>query len=312
MQEPEELQSFDASGLGLSALEHIAPDVDPMPEPIVPERERVEAPPPEEEVEPEEEDEEEGLTFEEPPGPPPTEKLYAGRYQRIEDLEKGYTELQSVWTRDRQQLLQLQQRQQMLEQAMTQLVPILEQQLAERDPEALEKLRQQQLVQQQAAQMAQQVVAPLQTQLEMQARQQAVEGIIREFRARHPDAAPGTEVDRKVAEVVQELDLNPANLESLEVAYEATRDQYLYRVLKANPAFVDTDEGLSYARIQARLLEGLEKPPVPQRQPKRTTAYVERGEGGAPARAASAKGLDEFDEALMAWEKERKGPLFGG
>lgn len=247
--------------------------------------------------------------------PPPVEepRLYAGRYGTTEALEKGYSELQAEYTRDHQARLALEQRQQQVEAILQGLVPMLEQQLAQQDPEALEQYRAQQAIAEQARIVAEQQVAPIREEMEFQRQQSQVEQLVSQFRARHPDAGPGTQMDRAVVGATQELGLNAANLDSLEVAYEAVKDPWFKQVVKANPVLVESNEGIAYARIQARLLEGLAGTgqPAPQRQASQgQPAYVETGEGGAPAKAASTQ-YDEFDEALDAYNKERRSPLFG-
>lgn len=319
----------DGSAFGFSDITLDEPENDPLSDEYVEPSAEVEAPPePQEPEEPEPEQETEEEAEEapepEPEAPAPEQdalaaaeeaaRLYAGRYHTVEQLEKGYGELSAEYTRARQQAVEMEQRQQQLEQVMQQLVPVLEAQLAQQDPEAAERYRQQMELQQQAQAIAEAQVAPLREQMELQAQQSKVESLVNEFRARHPDVAPGTELDRAVVQTASDLQLNAANLESLEIAYEAAKDPYLRQVLKANPPLIESDEGIAYARIQARLLQGLsgQGQPAPQQQPRPAgEAYVETGEGGAPARNAASTPYDEFDEAMDTWAKERRGPLFG-
>lgn len=270
------------------------------------------------------------------PEPQPTEpeaqqqpeegqQLYAGRYQSVEDLEKGYKEAQGQFTRQQQEiarqnqeLLALRGQQAQTNQLLQELVPYFQGQVAEADPEAAERMK----LLQEMQPIIQQQVAPLQQQLAAQQAETAAVQVISSFRQRHPDVVAGSQQDYEVAQIVEQLDLVTTDGDALDIAYEAWTDPALRRVLVAQPQLVDTDEGMAYARLQARQMFGPQPTPTANGAPAAPaqqlsappqTAFVETGGPGAPAPAASnqARG-DEFDEAFDAWAAEKKSPLFGG
>lgn len=269
---------------------------------------------------------------------PPPPQLFAGRYQSVEDLETGYKQVQAEYTRNQQQLAELRNQVAQLQpmgELVEKLVPYVQSQLAEEDPELAEQLK--------AAEALRPIIEeelkPLREQMVAQQSQAEVESIISAFRSRHPDVPPGTKEDFEVAQLMTELELNVMNADSLEIAYEAWRWPGLGQVLKANPSLIETDDGIAYARLQAQQFYGpapgggqppaggapqpntpagattpAPAAPSPAAPTARPSAFVETGGTGAPAQAApgTRPRKDEFDEAYDAWASERKSPLFGG
>jgi hypothetical protein len=253
------------------------------------------------------------------------EQLLAGRFKDITELEKAYKEAQGWGTRQQQQLLAQQQEMLALrrqseetQKLLGELVPYFQQQVVAEDPEAAERMA----LLQELQPLIQQQVEPMRQQLAAEQAKVQAERIVAEFRQKHPDVPAGGREDFEVAQVVQELNLVHSDPEALDIAYEAWKDPSLRTVLRANPALIDTDEGMTYARAQARALFGSSgggaatssqaTPGMTPSQPARQ-AFVETGGTGTPASAAPGKRSgDEFDEAFDAWAAEKKSPLFGG
>lgn len=230
--------------------------------------------------------------------------------------EEAYKKLQGAYTRDHQALLAQQAELASQKQILESMAPYMQRMLAEQDPAFAEQLQMQQNIQP----FVDQAVQPIQAQLEAQNQQMEAERIVSSFRAAHPDVAAGSEADREMAQTMSELGLRVQNPDSLEIGYEATRNPALRYMLKANPALIDTDEGMAYARFQAQTAAQQNGSPMatptPQQQqaPAQQKAFVETGGSGAPVRAApGARGAhDEFDEAYDSWAQEKKSLLFGG
>lgn len=275
------------------------------------------------------------------------ERLYADRYQSIEQLEDGYKNIQRLQNRTAEQLRSEQLRAQQLEAALQQAAPYLRQ-LQQQQPQDLDDPQQlQQLIDSRISQGTQQALMQMQAQ---QLAQQTAEAID-SFRVEHPDAAPGTELDTAMANIILEfqtdaqgrrsndafpvtkenldlahelaaqpqllnmmleLDLKP-NRENLEVAKEAVAHPPFAEVLMANGHLLDTDEGINYARKQANLpvlVGAAQAAAQPNTQQMRQKAYVETGPS-APVGGGSQKGKDEFDEVLELDKSARGRSVFG-
>jgi hypothetical protein len=107
----------------------------------------------------------------------------------------------------------------------------------------------------------------------------------------------------------------------LEIAYEATKNPELRTVLELNPAYVDSDAGMQMARFQAALVRG--EAPITQSVVQGTTSaspstpatgqrkpVTERASVGA-APATPDKPLDEFEQAVLEFKKNRTAGLSG-
>lgn len=225
--------------------------------------------------------------------------------------EDAYKKLQAAWTRDRQALLSMEQRQTQTEQVLEAMAPYMREMLSSQDP----AFAQQYQLSEELKPFVDAQVQPIREQLEMQNQQMEAERVVTGFRSAHPDVAPGSQQDYEMSQVVQELGLRALNPESLEIGYEAWANPALRTVLRAVPTLIDTDEGMAYARLQAQQLTGSPAGTPGQQQPRQAGpgAFVETGGSGAPVRAAPGQRAahDEFDDAFDAWAKERQSPLLG-
>lgn len=252
------------------------------------------------------------------------DRLYAGKFQTVEAIEDGYRNAEARLTQATQEAAetrrnfealqaQFQQNQQLLET----LAPAIIQQQLEANPGLAEEL-QAALRQQQAAEQAQ---VPLRQQIEAMQQERAQEQedyakalVIARWRQEHPDVAPNSPADYALAQAAQALDLDISVVESLDLALDASRDPALMTVLRANPHWIEQEGGVEYAKAQARLIsQGTPSPaPVQANQATTTTAtsaYVETGGQGAPTSGAPGGGKDEFDEAVAAYNQEKRSPL---
>ena len=195
------------------------------------------------------------------------------------------------------------------------------------------------------------------SQMEQSQRDSELMAVAQDFMAAHPDVLPNSEIDiaindvfhefqsdpdgnvveeyfpptrenlevahelatnPQLRQVVQELDIVPANASMMQVAREVMADPALRQTLIANPTALDTDEGIQWARNMSRL-PGLysqaaagAQPPTAEQQ--RTAAFVETGGTGAPIQSAPGavpKPKDTFDEALDSWETQGTDNVFG-
>ena len=285
-----------------------------------------------------------------PEGEQTPQQLYAGRYQKVEDLESGYKNIQRLHSRTAEQLRAQELRNQQMEAALQRVMPYLQQlqqngqQPPEFDPSDPQQI--QRVIDQRVAQATQNLTA------QQQAQQAA--SVIDSFRAEHPDVAPGTELDVRMAQVITEFqrdpdgnrrpDLFPLQPENLNVAYELARDENLLNmtmeldlqpsaeniqiakealahpafaeVLLAQPHLLDTDHGLNYARKQANLptmvanAQATAQAAQPNAAQMRQRAFVETGGAATPV-GGSTKTGDEFDEAVKEYNGSKQNSVFG-
>lgn len=266
---------------------------------------------------------------EEPQGEAPDEetpqetqdRLYAGKFQTVEAIEDGYRNAEARLTQATQEAAQgrrdfeaLQSQFQQQAALLESLAPMILQQQVEANPELAEEL-QAALRQQQAAEQAQ---APLRQQIEAMQQERAREQedyakalVIARWRQEHPDVAPNSPADYALAQAAQTLDLDISVTESLDLALDASRDPALMTVLRANPHWIEQEGGVEYAKAQARLIsQGTPSPaPTQATTTSASSAYVETGGQGAPTSGAPGGGKDEFDEAVAAYNQEKRSPL---
>lgn len=280
---------------------------------------------------------------------PQTPVLYAGKYRTVEELERGYGEADRFANRVSQEAAeqrranealaaQMQRTQSLLEA----IAPTVLEQRAAVDPEFAERLRQLQAVQPivdaQVAPLRQQLEAREQADAEAAQEQQLLAMSVGSFRQRHPDVVAGSPEDFAVARVTDELGLWRANPDSLEIALEASRNPNLLTVLRANPEFVESDQGMTLARQYAQSVaanggapvvgqpqagQGQPGVPVPGApapagqaqgaqpgagQQARDAAFVETGGHGAPVSGAPG-GYDPVAAMVKAYQGERGSPL---
>ncbi len=250
------------------------------------------------------------------------QRLYADRYQNLDQFERGYKELQGGFTRVVQELKQrdsyveqLTQRQGQMEQAFQMLVPYLQRMQAEADPEAAEQMKRQMALAEQTKQAVDQQVAPLKQELQTERTKAAAMNVLQRFYAEHQDVAPESPNDRAVAATLQGIGGSLMSPWDLEVAYHAAQDPALYTVLRANPHLRSSAEGVAMAQHHANQLRqaaGQEAAPQRPQTVQRKGAHVETGGTGAPASAAPGqKPVDEFDEALTAYNERFSSVLLG-
>lgn len=172
------------------------------------------------------------------------------------------------------------------------------------DPEVLKAaqiIAQQQMAPLQAQIQAQQAQSTQQAQVWQQEQAAAqVRSLAAQFRVEHPDVDPETEGE--MVSVFNSLGLDPTVSDNYAIAFEAAQNPDLRMVLNVNPNYVETDEGMNYARRIAKQ----SVPPVAnspsQREDElaaaRKKAQVESGSSGAPIGASEEKPKDMWDEVL--------------
>ena len=274
-----------------------------------------EADAPEQDDEPDAEPEaipEEGAPAEEGDADDTSEELLAGKYQSVEELERGYAEQVQWATRMAQQQAEQARKLEEQQQLLTQLLPLVNQWRAEQDPEFAEQLEEMQRLQP----LVESQVAPMRAQMEQERSMMALVQTVSEFRARHPDVPANSPADHELRGALDSLGIPPEQYQAqhLEAAYQMIQDPSFARVMRHNPHLVSSEEGLAYAQDQARLLNQAQAP-VRQKAvaaaPRGDDAFVETGGSGAPAAPPGSQQGDEFDAALKAWQTERNSPLFG-
>jgi hypothetical protein len=246
---------------------------------------------------PEEEDE--------PPEETP-EPLILGRYKSTDDLVNAYQEVRGLQQRTAGQIQEKDAELEEMKALLAQAAQALQAQQGPQqpDPQLVQWAENQGIdpaslpvLMQLADQAAAAKVAPMQQQLEAakaeqeaQAAYNAQVGAIQQFRQKHPEVAPNSDEDNRHAEVFKQMQDDPQiqmqwNEDTLEIALEASRDPDLYAIIRANPALIDTDEGLEYARWQATLKKGtqtaqtqaLKKQTKAERTAAARKAHVETG-----------------------------------
>lgn len=274
------------------------------------------------------------------------ERLLAGKYRSVDELEKGYRELRDLQRRTAErakaadlQRQELEARTMQIQSALQQTIPAVQQALSARqaqqaDPYGLDPQAQQQQG------LDPRMVMPLvdmqvqQRMMEYQniqsARQAAADeyqtanSALQEFYNTHKEVEPQGEIDASIASTIVSINeaweptgstLDLTNPEIFEIAYEATQRPALRQVLEINPALIDTDTGLELARRQAALLEADITPSTTSAPGATRTSQrkpvVERASSGTPP-ATEGTQQDEFDAAVLAFRKDResKGSIF--
>lgn len=229
------------------------------------------------------------------------------------------------------------------------------------DPESVQRFIQSQ-IQAGLAQGTQQVRQTVRAEQQQEVLRASIDHAVDSFKAAHPEVADGSELDIAVAEVVRDLQtpeegsrpdhsLFPVTVENLEVAYalaqnpdlysavqdldldpddetlqiarDALANPALYEEFKAQPALLDSDEGIKVAYRRAGLVQQVQNLPgqvqqaaaqgvsraLPQQM--RRSAHVETGGTGAPVGGApGAKPSDDFDE-VVAIHRAGQNSIFG-
>lgn len=279
------------------------------------------------------------------------EQLIFGKYKSMEEAEKGYKEIVALQTKTAQARRAAERRadeaaayQARLEASLQQALPIIQQanqqqqpQVQQPDPNAwweqgqLTPQQVQQMVDQQLAGRLDTLTQQAQAQAEQARTMQEAETAVMGFYEKHPEVVLEGELDGQITETILSLNeawerggqepLDIGNPDSLEIAYEAARNPELRAVLEMNPVYVDSDAGMQLARFQAALIRG--EAPITQQVVQGTTSQTpstpatgqrrpvtERASvGAAPANAD--KPLDEFEQAVLEFQKNRTAGLAG-
>lgn len=258
------------------------------------------------------------------------EVLLAGRYRSLPELEEGYTNIQRMQTRTAQELRQERAARAQMEGYLRQVAPLLQQFRAQQqgtpaaggapqtdlDPEivqVVEPLVQRRVAEQMAT--VNQQLAAQHAEAEQTRAAQSANAEIGAFFVAHPEIERNSPADEAVGAVVEEFGMELTS-EWFEIAHEVATDPELYRVVRANPAYLDTDEGLDLARRLAavpRITQGAQgaaasaqaTQDAARRQAAIKGAHVETGGSGAPAAPAS-RPRDEVDEVLALAKNDSK------
>jgi hypothetical protein len=262
----------------------------------------------------------------EPGAETPETRKFAGKYDSVEALEEAYGQANAWGTRTAQEAAELRrateaQAQQLAEmkQLLDTLAPsIIQQQLTE-NPELAEQLQQAQamqaLVDQRVAPYAQEI-QQLRQREQVQTEETQLALRVGQWRQKS-GIQPGTPEDTALANTVKALDLDFRDPETghlaLDLALEASRDPDLLQVLRINPHWIELEGGIEEARRQAAMRRQMAPAAqgngtTPTTSP-RVSAYVETGGQSAPTSGAPGGKGDEFDEAIAAYNAERKSPL---
>lgn len=268
-------------------------------------------------------------------------KVWAGKYNSVDELEKGYRELRELQRRTAERANAFEQRGMeyegrlaQLEDALRRAIPFVEaaqkrqsQPQAPQDPYSLEAPQPQvqqitpemimPLVQKQADIIVQQKLQEYRQQEELRMAKEVefeeAKANFAHFFESHPEVEQGGTLDADIAATIQalnaawgpqgsELDLTSST--ALEIALEATQRPALRAVYEANPAYADSPELRELARNLASQVDGITQPEkAAPVQPLPHTPVVERGSSQAPPPGTP---LDEFEEAVLAHRKENR------
>lgn len=169
------------------------------------------------------------------------------------------------------------------------------------------------------AKEAEQQVAPLQQQMLEQQQAQALERAqaaaksqIIAFKQAH-EADLTEDVESGIVDVFNHFGLDATAAENYEIALEVAQNPSLGKVLRANPDWIYSADGLDYAREQASLR--IVAPPTVSREAEvaaaRKRATVESGSGGGAGPIEDDRPKDTYDLALEIASDERKKSVFG-
>lgn len=259
--------------------EQPAAEETPQPDPAIP---QVEAP----EVEAPAE------TEETPEPQETTERLYAGKYKTVEEVERGYRELSDLWRRtsegskaNEQRARELEAQNARLQSEIARVAPVLQQAVAAQQAAAQKPQFDQYgdpvappaQPTPQAAPTPQQVAAFVERQVAEQSRnrdnqmrielaaqreQQEALGALTEFFSEN-GITRGDETDGAMVDTIaylndswQDATVELGNKESLGIVKEATERPALREILALKPQYFDSDAGLTLARMEASVLEG--------------------------------------------------------
>lgn len=141
--------------------------------------------------------------------------------------------------------------------------------------------------------------------------QQQLQATVQDFFTRHPEVTEGSDVDMKLGQTIAYFRLDPSLPDALEVAYELVSDPELEKLVRANPHWIDNDEGMAYAREQLaenkRSVETASTQSAAQNEVARQAALrkaaVETGSGTPPTSPGGEN--DEWAQVLAVARKDR-------
>lgn len=267
-------------------------------------------------------------------------RVYAGKYQNVEELEKGYKEIRDLQRRTAErakafeaQSETLTERARLLENTLRRAIPLLQQ---PRPSEGYDQGEQPGLTPQQITPLVDQIVSERFSQMQQGLQTQAVtdqavreaERTIGDFYTRHPEVEVRGTLDNDITETINSLNeawdrtgtaVDITDADALDIAYEAAKRPALRQVLELQPEYIDSDAGMELARMQAAFLEGQpitqNSQAVPASQVGQTVGQrkpvTESASTGATPPNAD-KPLDEFDQAVLAYRQASHANRPGG
>ena len=266
-------------------------------------------------------------------------RLWANKYQTPDDLEKGYNESREAWRRavearkaEEQRAYEAQVRQAQLEQVIQESLPYLQEaarreqqyhQFAAQYKEAIGQYPEgysgppsgpaplapqdvNSIVEQRLAQERAQMQAQMQARQEYESTAQSIMGFYQD----HPEVEPRSPADNLITDTMlalneawaardEEVDMSDRG--TIEVLYEASRRPALQQVLALKPEYFDSEAGLTLARREAALLEGVSDTEVTRSVP---ASQVGRNTGQKKPFAESAvTGAEVFSEEPTEWDE---------
>lgn len=175
-----------------------------------------------------------------------TPKRWADRYESAEELEKGYKNIQALYSRTMQERQADRLRMQQMEAALQALqerattqpgepAPVLPEGLD--DLTALTPQELQSFIDHQVEQRTQQVQGQVTEDLQRQQRVAAIQSSVAQFMATHPEVTPDSPLDYAIGQVIEEFQKGsdgvqrfenfPVDAVNLELAYELAQDESL-------------------------------------------------------------------------------------
>lgn len=285
---------------------------------------------------------------EEPPAEQPetpaeeatVEELIFGKYKDLEAAQKGYDNLRDLQRRTAEQRQAvsaendfLLARARELEETLKQAIPYI-QQLEQRNrdvdadgvpapsapitPQQVDLMVQMRTQEQRAAWEAERA------EQEQRAAQQAAVGV---FLEAHPELEQGSELDGAMYDAYTALnsawersdtEVNLGDTATLEILFEASQNPELLKILQMRPEYIDTDEGMQLARLEAAMLKS-NGTPITQQTRKVPASAVGRTDlpvtesasvGGTPPPEQPATEWDRVKQAAAATKGRGVGSPF--
>jgi len=320
---PEEISAAEAADPGTEMEEAIEANAEAVNAEETPVEEPIEVEVP---AETETISEQDGEQPETPVEEQTVEELIFGKYKDLEAAQKGYDNLRDLQRRTAERASQyerehdfLLERAKELEATLQQAIPYiqqLEQARAQADPYA-------------EAPQASSVITPQQvdliTQMRVQEQRQAWEAerqqqeqlasqreAVNVFLEAHPELEEGSELDNELYEAYTALngaweradtEVNLGDPATLEILLETTKNPELLKILQMRPEYIDTDEGMQLARLEAAMLKGN----APNTQQTRKVPASEVGKNKLPVtESASVGGAPPPEQPMNEWDRVKQ------